>query len=82
MAKRCLVSSFHSSVMESLTEEGDCKPIQFILSFDSHLDVDFIGSLETVWNAIRGYSGYDKGLHFALGIGVFGGYSFGRMKAV
>jgi hypothetical protein len=66
MAKSCLVSSFHSSVMESLTEEEDCKPIQFILSFDSHLDVDFIGSLETVWNAIRGYSGYDKGLHFAL----------------
>ena len=62
--KRVLLSLFHSSVIDALMKE-DYEP-ENILSFDSHLDVDIVGALETVWNAVRGYNGYDKGLHFAL----------------
>ena len=62
--KRVLLSSSHSSVIDALMKE-DYEP-ENILSFDSHLDVDIVGALETVWNAVRGYNGYDKGLHFAL----------------
>ncbi len=62
--KRVLLSSFHSSVIDAIMKE-DYEPAN-ILSFDSHLNVDIVGALETVWNAVRGYNGYDKGLHFAL----------------